>query len=663
MTRTQFSEQTAPALDVTWTAPAANGTTITGYEAQYRKKAADGEEAAEWTAYSGTLGPTATTFNLASLEAGATYEAQVRALSDEGAGPWSDTGEGTANTPPTASSAPFNGGSFPVGSIADYRETGQGALGVLFTDADSDTLTYSASAQHPALLGVSLSGAAGEAQLRVTLLNPGTSKVTYTASDSYGGQDIRTVTLIGTPKTVSRSVAENSAAGTAVGDPVTGTPYNNVALTYTLTGEATDAFVIDSATGQISVKEGATLDHETTSSYEGQVQYTVDGNSAVINVTINVTDVAPGKPAAPTVTRTQFSEKTAPALDVTWTAPAANGTTITDYEAQYRKKAADGEEAAEWTAYSGTLGPTATTFNLASLEAGATYEAQVRALSDEGVGPWSDTGESTANTPPNLTSWFLTDYTGAWGREITGPIDRVFEDADGDTLSYSASPDRPSVASVRMDGATFHINILNPAATTITYGAHDEYGGYASRTFRLTGSGNVTRSVPENSAAGTAVGDPVTGTPYGEETLTYTLTGEASTSGTFEINSSSGQISVKQGASLDYETKKSYTGQVNWTVQNQAMTASLTINITDVAPGKPERPDGDAVDDQPHDRAGRGLDGPCRQRQRLHHGLRRAIPREGRRGLDGSRLHRHADQYDTHRPDGRHDLRGPRAGN
>ena len=48
-----------------------------------------------------------------------------------------------------------------------------------------------------------------------------------------------------------------------------------------------------------------------------------------------------------------------------------------------------------------------------------------------------------------------------------------------------------------------------------TYGAHDDYGGYASRTVTITvRNGNATLSVAENSAAGTAVGDPVTGTPY-----------------------------------------------------------------------------------------------------------------------------------------------------
>ena len=87
------------------------------------------------------------------------------------------------------------------------------------------------------MLGVSLTGAAGSAHLRVTLLNQGSSKVTYTAHDAYGGSVTRTATIGITAKT-SRSIAENSAAGTAVGAPVTGTPYNGAALTYSLTGKA-----------------------------------------------------------------------------------------------------------------------------------------------------------------------------------------------------------------------------------------------------------------------------------------------------------------------------------------------------------------------------------------------------------------------------------------
>ena len=72
----------------------------------------------EWTTFTytptgadsatSTLSAATTSVNLPDLEAGATYEAQVRALTgEEGAGPWSDTGEGTANRPPAATAQPL----------------------------------------------------------------------------------------------------------------------------------------------------------------------------------------------------------------------------------------------------------------------------------------------------------------------------------------------------------------------------------------------------------------------------------------------------------------------------------------------------------------------------------------------------------------------------
>ncbi len=612
VTRTEYSEPSDPALDVTWTAPTAvAGITISGYEAQYRKKAAEGEDPAAWTTYTYTddednvtseLPATTTSLTLPGLDAGATYEVQVRALSNEGTGSWSDTGEGTANRPPTATSAAFTGGTYAVGTAVDYNETGQGALGVLFADADGDTLTYAAAAQHPALLGVSLTGAAGEAKLQATLRNQGTSQLTYTARDAYGGSVTRTVTLIGTAS-ATRSVAENAAAGTKVGAPVTGTPYNNVALSYTLTGEAatSGAFVIDSATGQISVKQGAGLDYETKSSYSGQVEYTVDGNAAAITLTINLTDAdAPGQPAAPTVTRTEFSEPSNPALDVTWTAPTDNGVAITGYKAQYRKKAADGEIPAAWTSFTGTVDVTNRTLTLPDLTAGATYEVQVRASGADDDGPWSATGEGTANTPPTATSVALTGGTHAVGTEVdynetgAGAVGVLFADADNDTLTYAASAQQPALLGVSLSGAAesakLRVTVINPGTSAVSYVASDGYGGAVTRTLSLTGTATASRSVAENATAGTKVGAPVTGTPYNNVALTYTLTGEAATSGAFAIDAATGQISVKQGASLDYETKSSYSGQVGYTVNGYASAITLTISLTDLEAGQPDAP-------------------------------------------------------------------------
>ena len=230
---------------------------------------------------------------------------------------------------------------------------------------------------------------------------------------------------------------------------------------------------------------------------------------------------------------------------------------------------------------------------------------------------------------------------------IVSDVDNFFTDADGDALTYTASYEHPGVMSVSVSGTTFSTYFRNPGTTKLTYGAHDGYGGYVERTATITSTANETRSVRENAAAGTAVGRPVAGTPYDDgddqtnDALTHTLHGEAA--GSFVIDSATGQISVKQGASLDYETKASYTGQVKWTVQGQVCVANLTITITDAEPGKPATPTVTrTTSNEPMNPAdGRVLDGPGRERQ-CPHLVRGAVPQKGRprrdpRGVDALR--------------------------
>ena len=85
----------------------------------------------------------------------------------------------------------------------------------------------------------------------------------------------------------------------------------------------------------------------------------------------------------------------------------------------------------------------------------------------------------------------------------------------------------------------------------------------------------VDRSIDENSGAGADVGAPVTAADEGD-TLTYALAGTSSSS--FTINASTGQIQVGQGVSLDHETKDSYSVTVTATDTSDA-TDTVTVNI------------------------------------------------------------------------------------
>ena len=91
--------------------------------------------------------------------------------------------------------------------------------------------------------------------------------------------------------------------------------------------------------------------------------------------------------------------------------------------------------------------------------------------------------------------------------------------------------------------------------------------------------------------AGTAIGAVVSATDADNDPLTYTLGGDDAAS--FDIDSMTGQL--KTNASLDYETKSSYSVTVTATdtsgASNNSATITVTINVTDVVVSEPVDPD------------------------------------------------------------------------
>ena len=95
-------------------------------------------------------------------------------------------------------------------------------------------------------------------------------------------------------ETTARSVAENTPAGDPVGAPVTANDADE--LTYTLGGPDGALFNIDSASGQIAVGPGTSLDYEVRTDYTVTVTATdPSGETATITVGIAVTDVSLGE--------------------------------------------------------------------------------------------------------------------------------------------------------------------------------------------------------------------------------------------------------------------------------------------------------------------------------------------------------------------------------
>ena len=261
----------------------------------------------------------------------------------------------------------------------------------------------------------------------------------------------------------TRSIAENTATGQNIGDPIAATdadqqvdpndPSQLIAkdtLTYTLGGTDAASFSIDSTSGQLQTN--VALDYETTSSYSVTVEVS-DGNggSDSIAVTINVNDVN----EAPTF---------------------ASGTTISNISAT------------AGTAIQSVTLPEATDPDAGDL---ITYTV-------------------TPTLPAGLT------FT-ASERELDGTPTAVSAEAD---YTYTASDGEFS------DTLMFTIQVSAPSNSAPAF--NDD-------------NNSTTRTIAENTAAGTNIGDAVAATDANTgDTLTYTLSGTDAAS--FSIVSTSGQL-------------------------------------------------------------------------------------------------------------------------
>ena len=222
-----------------------------------------------------------------------------------------------------------------------------------------------------------------------------------------------------------------------IGAAVTADDADDDTLTYSLGGTDAAEFTIVLGSGQIRTKVGEQYDRETKASYT--VTVTADdknGGTDTITVTIsvgNATEV-PLAPGTPSVSATS-GDRTR--LDVTWTAPDNVGRPgITGYKLQYKKT--DGG----WTGPQDHDGLSAT---IIDLDQDTSYEVQVQAINDDGVGAWSDTGSGTtnANNAPEFATASITrtftETIGDAAVQTAADIGAAVtaDDADDDTLTYS----------------------------------------------------------------------------------------------------------------------------------------------------------------------------------------------------------------------------------
>ena len=180
-------------------------------------------------------------------------------------------------------------------------------------------------------------------------------------------------------------------------------------LTWSLAGDDAGDFHISNTgvlTFAVTPNFEAAADEDTNNVYLVTVEASDGTVKGALDVTVTVTDkleqpLAPGKPAV--------SRNSTGGLSVNWSAPVNTGRPlITDYQYQYKKT-----DDPDWSGQTHSTGGPATVV-INSVEAGKSYDVQVRAINDEGPGAWSPTGVGENQQSAGLLRCY--DWAGG-GRE------------------------------------------------------------------------------------------------------------------------------------------------------------------------------------------------------------------------------------------------------
>ena len=431
-------------LGVSWTAPAANGSTITDYDIEYCNLTDDADsdcaDASDWTEWDASTKSTATAATITGLTNTKTYRVRVRAVNsvggaDQGNGPWSDPAS-AAPAPqkpdkPAAPTLTVDNASLDVSWTAPAANgsaiTGYDVQYSACTATDNDTTdlacdgatntwgtwtahTHTGTGTTATITGLT-NGTAYQVQVQATNGvgdSPWSNSTKATpAAQKPDKPTPPTLTVDNASLSVSWTAPTNNGSG------ITGYDIQYRACTLaadlscsnssTATWESSWTSHTHTGTDTTATITGLTND----TAYQVQVQATNGVGDSPWSNSAKAAPTAqkPSKPSVPTLTVKHQS------LGVSWTAPANNGSTITDYDIQYRAcTATDGDTNVltcaanptwgSWTEWSASDTGTGTTAAITGLTNGTAYQAQVRATNAIGDSPWSDSAKATPAVQP-----------------------------------------------------------------------------------------------------------------------------------------------------------------------------------------------------------------------------------------------------------------------
>ena len=420
--------------------------------------------------------------------------------------------------------------------------------------------------------------------------------------------------------TDSRTVAENTGAGVAIGAPVAATDLDDGdTLTYTLGGTDAASFDIVSTSGQLRTK--AALDTEAKASYTVTVSVIDDaGLDDEVTVTITVLDVNEAPTFNGETATRDIAENTMADQDIGDPVAASdpdNGDTLTytlggtdaasfgivSTSGQLQTKAALDKETEDSYTVTVSVSDGKDASGAADPATDATVTVTIN-VTDVNEAPTFDEEMPTGDIPENSEA----------GEDIGDPVTAT--DDDEDVLTYALGGTAASLFSI--DTGTGQIQVGE--GTTLDKETKDSYTVNVSVSDGKDASGaadpatdatvtvtiNVTdvneaptfdeetptRTVAENTGPGVDVGAPVAATdPDNGDTLTYSL--DPTDAASFDIVPTTGQLRTK--AALNHEATDSYTVTVSVRdskaadgvadmVTDDTITVTITVNDVNEAP-------------------------------------------------------------------------------
>lgn len=444
--------------------------------------------------------------------------------------------------------------------------------------------------------------------LQVNVADGGNPSLSATQAVTINVTDVNEVPNIAAGQTFA--VAEQAGVDTVVGtvlatDPDTVPPANN--LSYAIVGGNTsNAFTINTATGQITVNNPAALNTAVNPTFALQVRVT-DAGSPSLNmtqtVTINVTDVN----EAPSITAGQIFSivENQPNGTVLGTLLATDpDTTAPNKTLTYSIVSGNNLNAFAINAATGQI----TVNNSAALNFETTTQFVLQVQVVDGANPsLSATSSITINvlnaneTPTIPSGQTFSISENSANNTVVGTVSATDPDttAPNNTLTYSITGGNTGNA-FTINTATGQIRVANVAALnfentpSFTLQINVTDGGSLSATQTVAITVNDVNEAPivlagqsftvaERASVNTVVGTVNASDPDAapNNVLGYSLTG-GNVDGAFAINAQTGQITVANSAPLNFASNATFSLEVSVSDGALTTTQTVTVSLADV---------------------------------------------------------------------------------